>query len=62
MKKESTMRHIDRQYSQLDITIEDNGGLVDLGRTGSNAFTRNAANLRESLAQYFETVGAVPWQ
>lgn len=61
MKSELSMSDANRNYLQMDIT-QPSEGLVDVGRTGSNAHSRRAANLREMFAYYFETIGAVPWQ
>lgn len=52
----------DRHYSRLDNLNESSEGLIDIRRTGSNAFSRNASRIRERFCDFFEGVGAVPWQ
>lgn len=59
LKRESVIPAND---SILNSSFEETAGMKNVGRTGSNAYSRNAANFREKLAAYFETTGAVPWQ
>ncbi|KAJ8926581.1 hypothetical protein NQ314_021034 [Rhamnusium bicolor] len=62
MRHELNMAISERRYSLADCLGEDSGALIDIGRTGSNTFSRNASNIRDDFAEYFEGIGAVHWQ
>ena len=43
--------------------LEVTGGITDISRTGSNTYTHTAADLRDTIMNYFtSSVGAVSWQ
>lgn len=62
MNKEMQENNSERHYSIMELSNEVSEGLTDMGRTGSNAYKRTAANIRDKFAEYFHTAGAVPWQ
>lgn len=62
MIKEMDGLNSERNYSTLDSPTISSKGLTDIGKTGSNAYSRHAADVREKFGEYFETIGAVPWQ
>ncbi|KAJ8966799.1 hypothetical protein NQ314_003295 [Rhamnusium bicolor] len=61
MRHELNMAISERRYSLADC-LEDSGALIDIGRTGSTTFSRNASNIRDDFAEHFEGIGAVHWQ
>lgn len=58
-KHSNNMRNAHLNSDNLVSTTE---GLQNLGRTGSNTFGRDAANIREAFTDYFCGDGAIEWQ
>lgn len=42
--------------------VENDQGMISLNAQGSNNYTREAAEIRNKFAEYFNGVGAVEWQ
>lgn len=50
------------QTDKLDATLESNVGLQSVATQRANRSTNRAADIRDEFAEYFTSVGAVPWQ